>query len=129
MKKGCVIALGLLFCLSLIFSGCNEIELEDGIVEGQTIELGGQPPIFSVFELVTVDLGNGDFTDGEIEGMTLEKEKIPLTIQGKKLTFMVPKLNPGLYKLVFLEKNKPFNISFEVKAPTLKEAPAKYLES
>jgi uncharacterized protein (TIGR02145 family) len=113
----------------VFLSACNEIELEAKFVEGQAIETGGKVPVFSIFELVTVDLGNGDFTDGDLEASTLERVKIPVTIRGKKLSFMVPKLDPGQYKLVFLEKKKPFHIPFEVKAVTLKEDPVIYLET
>lgn len=129
MNKKNVFALILMLGAGLFLSACNEIELEAKFVEGQAIETGGKVPVFSRFELVTVDLGNGDFTDGELEASTMERVKIPVTIRGKKLSFMVPKLDPGQYKLVFLEKKKPFHIPFEVKAVTLKENPIIYQET
>lgn len=110
-------------------TACNQIELENVIQEGEAIDTGAQPLAYSIFEIVTIDLGNGDFPDGEIEGITFERVKVPLVIQDNILSFMVPKLNPGSHKLVFVDKDKPFNISFEVKAQTLSASPASYLES
>jgi uncharacterized protein (TIGR02145 family) len=113
-------------------SGCHVFEDDTDkpieIKEGEPIQTENQEMIFSIFEIVTVDLGNQTFTNGRIKGKTLEGEFLDLLIEGNSLTFMVPKLNEGSYKLVFLEKNKPFNISFEVKPHILKEQPAKYLE-
>lgn len=111
--------------LILVFNSCQEIE-EDGTIiqEGEPIVLGiSQSTEFSIFEIVTIDLGEGTFSDGQQEGTTLEGEKIPLIIQENTLTFMVPKLNQGEYKLVFSENNKPFNIPFKVKPHDLKESP------
>jgi uncharacterized protein (TIGR02145 family) len=128
MKK----ILPICFILIILFGGCTLFEDESDqsgkIEDGESLKLENQKLIFSIFEIVSVDLGDGDFTDGEIEGTTLEGEKIPLTIQDNTLTFLVPRLNPGAYKLVFLEKDKPFNISFEVKPHALKHTPVQYLE-
>jgi uncharacterized protein (TIGR02145 family) len=129
MKK----ILPICFILILLFGGCTLFEDESDqsgkIDEGESIELENQNLIFSSFEIVTVDLGDGDFTDGEIEGTTLQGDKIPMVVQGNTLTFMVPRLNQGTHKLVFLEKNKPFNISFDVKPFALKESPQTVLAS
>jgi uncharacterized protein (TIGR02145 family) len=59
----------------------------------------------------------------------VEGEVIDLTISDNSLTFIVPKLNQGSYKLVFQEKNKPYNIPFQVKAHNLKGTPANYIQT
>lgn len=121
MKK--LISLG--FLIFIIASSCQEIEDEGTFIqEGDPITLDStQPTEFSIFEIVTLDLGEGTFADGQQEGTTLDGVKIPLIIQDHTLIFMVPKLNQGEYKLVFKENNKPFNIPFKVKPHDLKESP------
>lgn len=118
----------LTLCICLIslflFGGCTLIEEEsDQIDEGESLEIKGQNLSFSIFQIVTIDLGNNNFSNGQIQGTTLEGEKIPMVIQDNKLTFLLPKLNQGEYKLVFMEKNQSFNITFMVKPHDLKESP------
>ncbi|GMQ24552.1 hypothetical protein Aoki45_12340 [Algoriphagus sp. oki45] len=121
MKK--LISLGIL--IFIIASSCQEIDDEGTTIqEGEPIALDStQPTEFSIFEIATLDLGEGNFADGQQEGTTLDGVKIPLIIQDNTLIFMVPKLNQGEYKLVFKENNKPFNIPFKVKPHDLKESP------
>ncbi|GMQ24549.1 hypothetical protein Aoki45_12310 [Algoriphagus sp. oki45] len=121
MKK--LISLGIL--IFLIASSCQEIDDESTTIqEGDPISLDStQPTEFSIFEIVTLDLGEGTFADGQQEGTTLDGVKIPLIIQDNTLIFMVPKLNQGDYKLIFKENNKPVNISFKVNPHDLKESP------
>lgn len=116
----------------LLFGGCSLFEdkvNENKIDEGEVLEIKDQELSFSIFQIVSIDLGDKTFSDGQIVGTTLEREKIDLFIQDNVLTFMVPKLNNGSYKLVFSENSKPYNIAFEVKSHELKETPAAYLES
>ena len=121
-------------CLIHLFllSGCHIFEDDSDkpvqIEAGESILIEDQEMSFSIFEIVTIDLGDQAFTDGKIKGKTLEGEFLDLLVEDNSLTFMVPKLDEGSYKLVFLEKNKPFNISFEVKVHDLKELPSAYLE-
>jgi uncharacterized protein (TIGR02145 family) len=128
MKKSLILS----FLISLMVLGsCSQIELEQNnkIDEGEVLEIKDQELSFSIFEIVSIDLGETTFSEGQIVGTTLEGEKIDLFIQDNVLSFMVPKINQGSYKLVFSENNKPFNIAFEVKAQELKLTPAAYLES
>lgn len=121
-----------IFLLPLIlFGSCSLFEdnEDDKIDEGEVLEIKNQDLSFSIFQIVSIDLGQTSFSDGQIVGTTLEGEKIDLFIEDNVLTFMVPKLDPGSYKLVFTENDKPFNMAFEVKAHELKQAPAVYLES
>jgi uncharacterized protein (TIGR02145 family) len=133
MKK----LLFLIFIFSpFLFGGCSlfdekmddeKMDDENKIDEGEVLKIRAQDLSFSIFQIVTIDLGETNFSDGKIEGTTLEGVKMPLFVQDNLLTFMVPKLNRGSYKLVFLENSKPFNISFQVKTHELKETPAGYL--
>lgn len=127
MKKSLILS----FLISLmILGGCSQIELEqtNKFDEGEVLDIKDQVLSFSIFQIVSIDLGETTFSDGQIVGTTLEGEKIDLFIQDNILTFMVPKLNQGSYKLVFSENIKPFNIAFQVKAHTLKEFSGAYLE-
>jgi uncharacterized protein (TIGR02145 family) len=127
MKKSLILS----FLISLmVLGGCSQIELEqtNKIEEGEVLEIKDQELSFSIFQIVSIDLGETTFSDGQILGTTLEGEKIDLFIEDNILTFMVPKLNQGNYKLVFSENSKPFNIAFEVKAHELKDTPGAYLE-
>jgi uncharacterized protein (TIGR02145 family) len=125
MKK-----LSLIYLIPLVlFGGCTLFEEEnDKIDEGEVLEIKDQDLSFSIFQIVSIGLGETTFSNGQIVGTTLEGEKIDLFIEDNTLTFMVPKLNQGSYKLVFSENSKPFNIAFQVKAHTLKESPGAYLE-
>jgi hypothetical protein len=124
----------LIFLLSFIlFGGCSLVEdkqVDDNkIDEGEVLVIKDQELSFSIFQIVSIDLGVSTFSDGQIVGTTLEGEKIDLFIEDNILTFMVPKLNQGNYKLVFSGNNKPFNIPFNVKPHGLKDTPSAYLES
>ncbi|MCR9015558.1 FISUMP domain-containing protein [Aquiflexum gelatinilyticum] len=112
----------------ILFGSCSLFESEEEKREGEAVELDNQDLNLSIFEIVTINLPEGQFTNGEIEG-TVEGENIELTISDNTLTFMVPKLNQGSYKLIFQEKNKPYNIAFQVKAHSLKETPANYIQT
>lgn len=115
----------------MVLGGCSQIELDqtNKIDEGEVLEIKDQELSFSIFQIVSIDLGKTTFSDGQILGTTLEGEKIDLIIEDNILTFMVPKLNQGSYKLVFKENNTPFNILFEVKPHTLSGAPSGFVES
>lgn len=114
----------------LLFGGCSLFEDkvdENKIDEGEVLEIKDQELSFSIFQIVSIDLGETIFSNGQIVGTTLEGEKIDLFIEDNVLNFMVPKLNQGSYKLIFSENNKPFNIAFEVKSHELKDTPEAYL--
>ncbi|MCS4434194.1 fibrobacter succinogenes major paralogous domain-containing protein [Aquiflexum gelatinilyticum] len=112
----------------ILFGSCSLLESEEEKREGEAVELDNQDLNLSIFEIVTINLPEGQFSNGEIEG-NVEGETIDLTIFENTMTFMVPKLNQGSYKLVFQEKNKPYNIAFQVKAHSLKETPANYIQT
>ncbi|WP_157966124.1 hypothetical protein [Cognataquiflexum aquatile] len=130
MKK-----LSFFVCSIVIFllAGCHIFEDKtdqaDKIDEGEPVQVENQDLNFSVFEIVTLNLGGQVFTKGQKQGKTLEGEKIDLMIEENSVTFIVPRLKEGSHKVVFTEKNKPYNISFEVKPHDLKMLPATYLES
>lgn len=117
-----------LFLVFILFGSCSLLESEEEKREGEEVELDNQDLNLSIFEIVTINLPEGQFTNGEVKG-TAEGQAIDLTISDNTLTFMVPKLNQGAYKLVFQEKNKPYNIPFQVKAHNLKDTPSNYIQA
>ncbi len=61
----------------MVLGGCSQIELDqtNKIDEGEVLEIKDQELSFSIFQIVSIDLGKTTFSDGQILGTTLEGEK------------------------------------------------------